>query len=413
MLQRKIEQLESEIKTLEAVIETQAKTLGERREQMENRRKEVADIGDQRKILFGDKNLDVEERRLNEAVSAAENAEKQARDEHEKKRESFNQAKQRVESLQKLIDDREPLLKKTGIEFSGALVRYGFADEAGFQEARLPPDARDGLAARAKELEDAETNLQALRRDREERLAKEVDKKITDLSLEEAEPLLTHHKDSLKALQDEITDKKGELNRNAIAKEGLQKSLIVIEAQRKERQRWDNLDRLVGSADGKVYRNFVQGLTFDLMIGYANQQLKQMSERYLLVRNEQNPLELDVMDNDQAGEIRSTRNLSGGESFIVSLSLALGLSQMASRKVRVDSLFLDEGFGTLDEETLDTALETLASLRQEGKLIGVISHVPALKERIRNQIVVTPQSGGRSRLSGPGCSGSNSVERAS
>lgn len=139
------------------------------------------------------------------------------------------------------------------------------------------------------------------------------------------------------------------------------------------------------------------------MVSHANRQLEKMTDRYLLIRDDEQPLELNVVDNYQAGEIRSTKNLSGGESFIVSLTLALGLSQMASRKVRVDSLFLDEGFGTLDQESLDTALETLGSLQQDGKLIGVISHVPALKERISTQIMVTPQSGGRSQISGPGC----------
>ncbi|MBP7341754.1 MAG: hypothetical protein KA957_05515, partial [Syntrophaceae bacterium] len=89
---------------------------------------------------------------------------------------------------------------------------------------------------------------------------------------------------------------------------------------------------------------------------------------------------------------------------IVSLALALGLSRMASRNVRVDSLFLDEGFGTLDDDALETALDTLSELQQDGKLIGVISHVLALKERIGTQMTVTPQSGGRSSLSGPGCS---------
>ncbi|MCB1675841.1 MAG: hypothetical protein KDI01_06095, partial [Halioglobus sp.] len=108
----------------------------------------------------------------------------------------------------------------------------------------------------------------------------------------------------------------------------------------------------------------------------------------------------------------STKNLSGGESFIVSLSLALGLSHMASKNVRVDSLFLDEGFGTLDEEALDTALETLAGLQQDGKLIGVISHVPALKERISTQILVSPQTGGRSQISGPGCGKLGATELA-
>ena len=140
-----------------------------------------------------------------------------------------------------------------------------------------------------------------------------------------------------------------------------------------------------------------------MMIGYANRQLQKMTDRYLLLRDDVQPLELNVVDNYQAGEVRSTKNLSGGECFIVSLSLALGLSHMASRNVRVDSLFLDEGFGTLDEEALDTALEALASLQQDGKLIGLISHVSALKERISAEIRIMPQTGGRSQIFGPGC----------
>jgi exonuclease SbcC len=140
------------------------------------------------------------------------------------------------------------------------------------------------------------------------------------------------------------------------------------------------------------------------MITHANKQLQKMTDRYLLTRNDDQPLELNVVDNYQAGEIRSTKNLSGGESFIVSLALALGLSNMASKNVRVDSLFLDEGFGALDEEALDIALETLAGLQQDGKIVGVISHVQALKERISTQIQVTPLTGGRSKISGPGCS---------
>ncbi|MDD2310733.1 MAG: SbcC/MukB-like Walker B domain-containing protein, partial [Desulfuromonadaceae bacterium] len=167
--------------------------------------------------------------------------------------------------------------------------------------------------------------------------------------------------------------------------------------------RWERLHSLIGSGDGKKFRNFAQGLTFELMVAHANRQLQKMSDRYILVRDGAEPLELNVIDNYQAGEIRSTKNLSGGESFIVSLALSLGLSSMASRNVRVDSLFLDEGFGTLDEDALETALETLSGLQQDGKLIGIISHVPALKERIGTQIQVEAGSAGRSSLSGPGC----------
>jgi exonuclease SbcC len=193
------------------------------------------------------------------------------------------------------------------------------------------------------------------------------------------------------------------LSDNERQRKNQEERLKNIAAQKKECLRWDNLHQLIGSADGKKFRNFAQGLTFEMMTAHANRQLRKMTDRYLLIRDAVQPLELNVIDNYQAGEIRSTKNLSGGESFIVSLALALGLSQMASRNVRVDSLFLDEGFGTLDEDSLETALETLAGLRQDGKLIGVISHVAALKERIGAQIQVIPEAGGRSSLSGPGC----------
>ena len=160
---------------------------------------------------------------------------------------------------------------------------------------------------------------------------------------------------------------------------------------------------LIGSADGKKYRNFAQGLTFASVIAHANRQLARMNDRYLLTHDPARPLELDIIDNYQGGETRTTKNLSGGETFLVSLALALGLSHMAGENIRIDTLFLDEGFGTLDEETLESALDTLSALRADGKHIGVISHIAALTERIPTQIRITPEQGGRSRIDGPGC----------
>jgi exonuclease SbcC len=255
----------------------------------------------------------------------------------------------------------------------------------------------------AKVLDDRKTDIQARKTDREKRLADEVDKKVTDNTMEELEPAYKSLEEKLKQQRDEISGLKHKLADNSKAKESIRDKQIEIEAQTKEWRRWEKLHALIGSADGKKYRNFAQGLTFELMVSHANRQLEKMSDRYLMIRDTAQPLELNVVDNYQAGEIRSTKNLSGGESFIVSLSLALGLSKMASRKVRVDSLFLDEGFGTLDEDALETALETLAGLQQDGKLIGIISHVSALKERISTQISILPDSGGKSMILGPGC----------
>jgi exonuclease SbcC len=168
-------------------------------------------------------------------------------------------------------------------------------------------------------------------------------------------------------------------------------------------QRWEKLAELIGSADGKKYRSFAQGITFEILIANANQQLANLSPRYLLVRDDKIPLDLSIIDSFQGGEIRTIKNLSGGESFIVSLALALGLSRMSSKKISIDSLFLDEGFGSLDEESLEIALQNLAALNNEGKLIGIISHIPAIKERISTQIQVIPQEGGISKIEGIGC----------
>jgi len=216
--------------------------------------------------------------------------------------------------------------------------------------------------------------------------------------------VLTTATDNLTALQQAIGAIQQQLQDNAELRQSRQSLVDAIAARQSDVARWGRLNELIGAADGKKFRNFAQGLTFDILIHHANRQLQKLSDRYLLVRDDSQPLELNVMDNYQAGEIRPTRNLSGGESFLVSLALALGLSHMASRNVRVDSLFLDEGFGTLDEDALDTALSALSGLQQSGKLVGVISHVAQLKERIGTQIKVEPGAGGRSRIEGPGCS---------
>jgi len=401
-IEKQIADIDSEVKRLDAVIETQSTTLTEKLERLETLKKELAAGSDER-TLYGDKNPDDEERRLNKAISDAEDAEKQARERHNELQQKWNTAKAHVESLKKRIDQREPEL--TGLEnkFAAALAPVGFSNEEQFLAAILPSESRAELTAMAKDLDERQADLKARQKDRDTRLASEMARKISDKSLEELEPQFKAHEEALKELRDIIAGLKHKLSENTAAKERIKEKQAAIEAQKKECRRWENLHELIGSADGKKYRNFAQGLTFEMMIGHANRQLQKMTDRYLLARDDAQPLELNVVDNYQAGEIRSTKNLSGGESFIVSLSLALGLSHMASKNVRVDSLFLDEGFGTLDEEALDTALETLAGLQQDGKLIGVISHVPALKERISTQIQVTPQTGGRSQISGPGC----------
>ena len=161
---------------------------------------------------------------------------------------------------------------------------------------------------------------------------------------------------------------------------------------------WGKLRSLIGSADGKKFRLFAQGLSLDVLVRLANRHLVRLTERYRLQRIAGEQLDLEIVDLHQAGVRRPMASLSGGESFVASLALALGLADLAGRNVRIDSLFIDEGFGSLDPDTLDVAVAALEGLQNSNKTIGVISHVELLKERIATQIRVTPLGGGVSQV---------------
>lgn len=170
-----------------------------------------------------------------------------------------------------------------------------------------------------------------------------------------------------------------------------------IEKQEAQYRIWAQLSELIGSADGKKFRNFAQQLTLDVLLGYANRHLESLSRRYRLERIKDS-LGLLVVDQDMGDEMRSVHSLSGGESFLVSLALALALASLSSHRVKVESLFIDEGFGTLDADSLQVAMEALDKLQSQGRKVGVISHVQEMTERIGTRIEVKRGSGGVSRV---------------
>jgi exonuclease SbcC len=171
-----------------------------------------------------------------------------------------------------------------------------------------------------------------------------------------------------------------------------------LQSAEAEALRWGRLKELIGSADGAKFSRFAQSLTLRQLIGLANEHLKVLAERYRLMAAPGDELDLRIVDLYQANVDRPMESLSGGESFLASLALALGLSELASRHHPIDSLFIDEGFGTLDSETLEIALSALENLRSRGKTIGLISHVDLLKERLTTQVRVVRGAGGTSRI---------------
>jgi exonuclease SbcC len=187
------------------------------------------------------------------------------------------------------------------------------------------------------------------------------------------------------------------LREDATNKQRIGQLLQDIERQLQVVDNWAKLNEIIGSADGKKFRQIAQEYTLDVLLSYANVHMEVLSKRYVLQRIP-NSLGLQVLDQDMGDEVRTVYSLSGGESFLVSLALALGLASLSSSRMKVESLFIDEGFGSLDPATLNIAMDALERLHNQGRKVGVISHVQEMTERIPVQIRVSKQQSGKSAV---------------
>ncbi|MBB3105902.1 exonuclease SbcC [Psychrobacter luti] len=402
-LTNSLSSLTAQIETKQIQLSNDETALKELERLIAHKTNAIEQLKQNRKEIFADKDTDNEENQLRHAVDEAKAKQMIAQRQLDSVQQSLEQLMAREQQLGTELKAAMSTLNTQKSVFTHLLAESQFIDEAAFVSARLPKDEREALHTRKLAIDNALHQAKLQLDSTQQTLEQKLATPMTDVSRE----ILAGQHHQIQIDIDELSQKIGAIDQklkdNDSQKGQQEAQLIAINEQKQKLQVWQQLHTLIGSADGKKYRTFAQGLTFEVMISHANTQLQKMSNRYLLVHDDSNPLELNVMDDYQGGEIRSTKNLSGGEGFIVSLALALGLSQMASHNIRVDSLFLDEGFGTLDEESLDIALDTLTSLQQEGKLIGIISHVQALKDRILTQIKVEKLSGGFSQISGQGC----------
>ena len=236
------------------------------------------------------------------------------------------------------------------------------------------------------------------------RAAREAIKKCRDEGTPEGEavPELKNRQSSLQTqhnqLIQDLTTWKNQLTQDDSNRRIVADKQKELEADRRRLVIWQRLRGLIGSHDGRTFRRYAQSVSLDVLVHFANRQLLRLSDRYRLRRREGDALDLEIEDEYQAGAVRPMASLSGGESFLASLALALGLSDVAGRNVQIESLFIDEGFGSLDSDTLDVAISALETLRQDYKTVGIISHVDLLKERIATQIIVEKQSAGTSCL---------------
>ena len=418
--EKKAADIKDEALRIDAQIEPKIKNRDEKCRRAALCEAEYENLRTRRRGRFGDKDPAAEEKRLAKAVQDAKSAFQKVQADYEKSKTAHQETETKIETLRLRIARHQPELEERSAMFQKKLLEAGFLDSGSFQSARLDASARDEIRKKADDLQNRRTVLMTRRTDGSARLAAELEKIDASKTKEEWTAERAVLTEKIKMLSEVLIQKSVLLKQNEENKITAAEKQKALAVQAGICADWNILNGYIGSKDGKSYRNFVQKLTYDIVIAGANRQLTKMTDRYVLLRSEReetprdskerrsekDEFALKVKDLYQAGEVRSVSNLSGGERFLVSLALALGLSRIASQNIQVDSLFLDEGFGTLDEETLDTVIGALVKIQKDGKLIGVISHRPELRDRIRTQIAVTPLSGGRSRLSGPGvCEG--------
>ncbi|MCO7594130.1 MULTISPECIES: AAA family ATPase [Pseudomonas] len=259
-------------------------------------------------------------------------------------------------------------------------------------EAQLG-DLRQHLQAAEKAVEQGRVLLQ----EREQRLQQHAAQGNVEASVEDLEQRLGELREQLATQEQQCAELRAQQADDQRRQQAHQALAEEIEQARQEWQRWARLNALIGSATGDVFRKIAQGYNLDLLLHHANSQLRQLARRYRLKRGG-SALGLLVLDTEMGDELRSVHSLSGGETFLVSLALALGLASMASSTLRIESLFIDEGFGSLDPESLQLAMDALDGLQAQGRKVAVISHVQEMHERIPVQIQVRRQGNGLSEV---------------
>ena len=245
------------------------------------------------------------------------------------------------------------------------------------------------------------TEAETKKREREQRLAEHNNATIKPDSVETAdnikEMLLQLDKEIDKAAN-RITQLNAQLLEDEKKREEFKKITTEYNYKMEQKAHWDALDKVFGSATGDKLTKYAQEYTLDILLGVANEHLADMTKRYRLARVSDTGMDIKVIDLDMMSESRSVNSLSGGEIFIVSLALSLALSSLSSNRMKIESLFIDEGFGALDKETLQTALMMLDKLQSSGRKVGVISHLTEMLEQIPVKVNVVRLSPGKSKI---------------
>lgn len=409
-LKHKLEQNQQTLTRLEKELVNVTDGLTTTQKALTSETESLARLKQQRQALFGTRLVAAERMASQQALENQEKRQTDAQQAFYQLQTLLEKLTGELESFTTQLTQQKQLQQRYYQAWQEALEASPFSQQEDFEQALLAPETRQELLTLKQGINDQLQRAQALvekAQQHEQKVAAHPNAEswqrvpLTEVQMQQQQLLKTLDTQAYRTGQVEH-----ELQSNHSRKQNQQALFEKIIQARLQYDDWQYLHSLIGSKSGDKFRKFAQGLTLDNLVYLANKQLERLHGRYLLQRSSINQngsrddvtfyadgLALSVIDTWQGDALRDTKTLSGGESFLVSLALALALSDLVSHKTSIDSLFLDEGFGTLDADTLDIALNALDNLNASGKMIGVISHIEAMKERIPVQIKVHKRSG--------------------
>ncbi|MDR8363033.1 AAA family ATPase [Pseudomonas sp. JL3] len=338
------------------------------------------------------------QQQLDQAVEQARSAEATANQQLQTVRTRLVQLAAELKAQQ----ERSQALETEDRELSGKIAdwraQHPELDDGGLEELLGVDDQQvSELRQRLQQSEKAIEQAKVLLQERDQRLLDHQAQHNGNLDAEQLATTLAELQNLFAASEHRCAELRAEQAEDQRRQNANQALAQQIADAYTEYQRWARLNALIGSATGDTFRKIAQAYNLDLLVHHANVQLRQLVRRYRLKRGG-SMLGLLVMDTEMGDELRSVHSLSGGETFLVSLALALGLASMASSTLKIESLFIDEGFGSLDPESLQLAMDALDGLQAQGRKVAVISHVQEMHERIPVQIQVHRQGNGLSTL---------------
>lgn len=398
-LQKDLSLSESNLDSARVSKESAGKRLSEAEKLRESTKAELEKLELERKSKFGEQNVENVESAARSKVESAKGANAKADAELRKLQDCVNTLQSQISQREKDIANGNADLSCAESAFLQVLSQNGFADSSAFEASRIPAEEFTALQQKKQAIENDILKALQSNADAEDAYKRCMAEHSGVTPREELVAGLSQKNARVDEVRRSLVEVESALKANECNNDSLKTLQAEYDKANANFMRWSTMHEWFGKMDGSEFSKFVQGLTFKSLLLLANRKLHEIKGRYTLVAK--GDLGFEIEDTHFNGR-RSISNLSGGEKFLVSLSLALGIADFASRNVKIESLFLDEGFGTLDGVLLQDVMDCLKSQHKQGKMLGVITHMDALKEEFTQKIQVNPHPDGHSELAGPG-----------